>query len=40
MTGSQWLDLAVIARTAGGREARWSLRDLLPDPFTPAQLHA
>ena len=34
------LDLAVIARTAGGREARWSLRDLLPAPFTPAQLHA
>lgn len=34
------LDLTVIARTASGREARWTLRDLLPDPFTPSQLHA
>ena len=30
------LDLAVIARTTNGAEARWVLRDLLPHPFTPA----
>lgn len=29
-------DLAVIARTTNGAEARWVLADLLPDPFTPA----
>ena len=29
-------DLAVIARTTNGGEARWVLADLLPDPFTPA----
>ncbi|MGA0919748.1 MAG: cytidine deaminase [Gemmatimonadaceae bacterium] len=29
-------DLAVIARTTTGAEARWVLADLLPDPFTPA----
>lgn len=34
------LDLAVIARTVAGREARWTLRDLLPAPFTPSQFHA
>jgi len=30
------MDLAVIARTTNGSEARWVLRDLLPHPFTPA----
>jgi cytidine deaminase len=31
-------DLEVIAITPQGHTARWSLRDLLPAPFTPASL--
>lgn len=31
--------LAVVAIDAGGRVTRWSLADLLPNPFTPASLH-
>ena len=31
--------LAVVAIDATGRVTRWSLADLLPNPFTPASLH-
>jgi cytidine deaminase len=34
------LELEVVARTASGAEARWTLRELLPFPFTPSQLHS
>ena len=30
--------LEVVSVTRGGREARWSMRDLLPRPFTPASM--
>jgi cytidine deaminase len=30
--------LPVVSVTRGGREARWSLAELLPHPFTPASL--
>ena len=33
-------DLIVIAHTATGTEARWTLADLLPHPFTPSSLDA
>ncbi len=33
------LDLVVVAVTAKGTEARWTLDALLPHPFTPSQLH-
>jgi cytidine deaminase len=32
--------LQVVSRTAGGSEARWSLAELLPRPFTPSSLHS
>jgi cytidine deaminase len=32
-------DLHVTSRTTSGAEARWSLADLLPHPFTPQSLH-
>jgi cytidine deaminase len=31
-------EMTVISVTAGGARAQWSLRDLLPAPFTPASL--
>ncbi|HEX8725629.1 MAG TPA: cytidine deaminase [Gemmatimonadaceae bacterium] len=31
-------DLVVLSVTRGGREARWSLADLLPNAFTPHSL--
>jgi cytidine deaminase len=31
--------LAVVAVTASGSEARWTLDELLPHPFTPSKLH-
>ncbi|MEP7380086.1 MAG: cytidine deaminase [Gemmatimonadota bacterium] len=31
-------ELVVVSVTAGGATARWSLRELLPAPFTPATL--
>ena len=34
------LALEVISVTAKGSEARWSLAELLPHPFTPSQLHS
>ncbi len=34
------LALEVISVTAKGSEARWSLVELLPHPFTPSQLHS
>ena len=30
--------LEVVSVTRSGREARWSMRDLLPRPFTPASM--
>ena len=30
--------LPILSVTRGGREARWSLAELLPNPFTPASL--
>ncbi len=30
--------LEIVSVTSGGREARWSLAELLPHPFTPAAL--
>jgi cytidine deaminase len=30
--------MAVVSRTSSGREARWTLADLLPAPFTPSSL--
>ena len=33
-------ELAVISRTIGGRESRWSMAELLPMPFTPSSLPA
>ncbi|HXD22287.1 MAG TPA: cytidine deaminase [Gemmatimonadaceae bacterium] len=32
-------ELVVTSRTTSGAEARWSLADLLPHPFTPQSLH-
>ena len=32
-------DLHVTSHTTSGAEARWSLADLLPHPFTPQSLH-
>ena len=32
-------ELQVTSRTTLGAEARWSLGDLLPHPFTPQSLH-
>ena len=31
-------ELEIVSVTRGGRQARWTLRDLLPSPFTPASL--
>jgi cytidine deaminase len=31
--------LAIVSTARGGTEARWSLADLLPAPFTPQFLH-
>jgi cytidine deaminase len=31
-------DLEIVSVTRGGLQARWTLRDLLPSPFTPASL--
>lgn len=31
--------IAVVALDATGTVTRWTLRDLLPNPFTPASLH-
>ena len=31
--------LQVTSHTTSGAEARWSLADLLPHPFTPQSLH-
>ena len=31
--------LAVVATTTAGSEARWTLDELLPHPFTPSKLH-
>jgi len=31
-------DLLVVSATAGGREARWTLAELLPAAFGPASL--
>lgn len=33
------LELEVVSCTASGAEARWTLAELLPHPFTPSQLH-
>lgn len=30
--------MEVVSRTTSGREARWTLSDLLPSPFTPSSL--
>jgi cytidine deaminase len=32
-------DLTITSYTTSGAEARWSLADLLPHPFTPQSLH-
>ena len=32
------LQLEVVSSTASGAEARWTLAELLPFPFTPSQL--
>ena len=32
--------LQVVSRTIGGSEARWSLDELLPRPFTPSSLQS
>ncbi|MDH5234176.1 MAG: cytidine deaminase [Gemmatimonadota bacterium] len=32
--------LQVVSRTTGGSEARWSLAELLPRPFTPSSLQS
>jgi cytidine deaminase len=32
-------ELQVVSHTISGAEARWSLADLLPHPFTPQSLH-
>lgn len=32
--------LQVLSRTTGGSEARWSLEELLPRPFTPSSLQS
>ncbi|MBL8997789.1 MAG: cytidine deaminase [Gemmatimonadales bacterium] len=32
--------LAVVSRTVGGSEARWTLDELLPRPFTPSSLQS
>ncbi|HEY2848662.1 MAG TPA: cytidine deaminase [Gemmatimonadaceae bacterium] len=32
-------DIEISSRTTSGAEARWSLADLLPHPFTPQSLH-
>jgi len=32
-------DLQITSHTTSGAEARWSLADLLPHPFTPQSLH-
>ena len=32
-------DLAIVSYTRSGVEARWSLAELLPMPFTPLSLH-
>jgi cytidine deaminase len=34
------LELEVVSCTASGAEARWTLAELLPFPFTPSQLHS
>ena len=34
------LQLEVVSRTTAGAEARWTLAELLPHPFTPSQLHS
>jgi cytidine deaminase len=34
------LDLDVVSVAAHDASARWSLRELLPHPFTPASLHS
>jgi cytidine deaminase len=31
-------ELPVVSVARGGRTARWTLRELLPSPFTPAAL--
>jgi cytidine deaminase len=33
------LELEVISCNTSGAEARWTLAELLPSPFTPSQLH-
>lgn len=33
------LELEVVSSTTSGKEARWTLAELLPFPFTPSQLH-
>lgn len=33
------LELEVVSCTTSGKEARWTLAELLPFPFTPSQLH-
>jgi cytidine deaminase len=32
-------ELTITSHTTSGAEARWSLADLLPHPFTPQSLH-
>lgn len=34
------LELEVVSVTTSGREARWTLTELLPHPFTPSSLHS